>query len=341
MRFLRTALVGLIFVALAIMGTGCGNGNTEKMVVVYTSVDQEFAEPILKKFESSTGIKVMPVYDVEAAKTTGLVNRLISEKSKPQADVFWNSEFMQTLLLKEQGVLAAYQSPAAADLPQEYRDKDHQWIAFGGRVHVLIYNTNLVPADQVPKSIYDLTGNKYGGSKAAIAYPMFGTSATHAAAMYALLGPDKAKAYFTDLKAGKVQIVDGNSVVRDLVAQGQLAMGLTDSDDALGAIEKGSPVKVVIPDQDGIGALVTPNTVALISGAPHADTAKKLMDYLASKEVEEELMKIGFSQVSTRSLSTSISLFPQGQIQRMKVDFPSVYSQQENVKKDLTEIFVR
>jgi len=56
---------------------------TQKVVVIYTSVDQIFSEPILHDFEQKTGIKVKAVYDVEAAKTTGLVNRLLAEKNYP------------------------------------------------------------------------------------------------------------------------------------------------------------------------------------------------------------------------------------------------------------------
>ena len=68
------------------------NPNKAEQVVVYTSLDQIFSEPVLREFEKETGIKVRAVYDVEATKTTGLVNRLIAEKNNPQADVFWNSE---------------------------------------------------------------------------------------------------------------------------------------------------------------------------------------------------------------------------------------------------------
>lgn len=341
MKFWKTAALASMVIAL-LFAVGCGStAKQEKVVVVYTSVDQEHAEPILKKFSAATGIKVLPVFDVEAAKTTGLVNRLIAEKNKPQADVFWNSEFMQTMLLKEKGVLAPYQSPIAKDLPADYRDSENFWTAFGGRARVLIVNTSLVKPEQYPKSIFDLVKTEYPGKDSAIAYPMFGTTATHAAALYAALGPEKGKKYFTDLKANQVQIVDGNSVVRDLVAQGKLKMGLTDSDDACGAVKKGAPVKVIIPDQDGFGTLVVPNTVAMIAGAPHPDTAKVLIDYLLSKENEEELMKIGFNQVSTRNIGNSGSCLEQKEIQRMKVDFPSVYRQLAAVKQELAEVFVR
>ena len=84
-----------------------------------------------------------------------------------------------------------------------------------------------------------------------------------------------------------------------------------------------------------------PNTVAMIAGAPHADTAKILIDYLVSKEAEEELMRLGFSQVSTRQIANGGSCLEQTAIRRMKVDFPAVYRQLSSVKQELAEIFVK
>ena len=97
-NMLRRLAAPLLAIALAAGLPGCG---TAKSIVVYTAVDQVFSEPLLKKFSDETGIAVKQVYDVEAAKTTGLVNRLIAEKDKPQCDVFWSNEFIQTILLQE------------------------------------------------------------------------------------------------------------------------------------------------------------------------------------------------------------------------------------------------
>ena len=109
-------LVLLLFLLLPPSSVLLGQqkGGEEKTVVVYTSVDQVYSEPVFRDFEKETGIHVLPVYDVEATKTTGLVNRLIAEKARPQADVFWSGEFSQTIVLKNESVLAPYQSPSAA-----------------------------------------------------------------------------------------------------------------------------------------------------------------------------------------------------------------------------------
>ena len=84
------------------------------------------------------------------------------------------------------------------------------------------------------------------------------------------LGDERADDYFRKLKANDVKIVDGNSVVRDMVARGDVSVGLTDTDDVNVAIEAKQPVAMVLPDRDGIGVPVMPNMVSLVSGAPHA-----------------------------------------------------------------------
>ncbi|KQC03577.1 MAG: hypothetical protein APR53_01010 [Methanoculleus sp. SDB] len=332
---------GVAFVILALLA-GCVD-QEERSVVVYTSVDQVYAEPVLDAFEEETGIQVRAVYDVEAAKTTGLVNRLIAEKGNPLADVFWNGEFMQTILLKEEGVLASYDSPNAARIPEQYRDPEGCWTGVGGRARVLLVNTDRVLPGEYPSSVFDLVSDRYAASDVGIAYPMFGTSATHAAALYAVLGEEEGRAFFEALHDRGVRVVDGNSVVRDLVANGQLKVGLTDTDDACRAYEDGAPVALILPDQEegGIGTLVIPNTVALISGAPHPDEGKRLVDYLLSEETEQKFLAIGWIQVSVRDGGESLSCIGMEGVRGMNTSATAVHAELQQAKQDLTGIFIR
>jgi iron(III) transport system substrate-binding protein len=88
---MRSLVKLLLTISIIWMLAGCTKTD-QKEVVIYTSVDQIFSEPILSDFEKNTGIKIKAVYDVEASKTVGLVNRLLAEKGHPRCDVFWNSE---------------------------------------------------------------------------------------------------------------------------------------------------------------------------------------------------------------------------------------------------------
>ena len=94
--------------------------------------------------------------------------------------------------------------------------------------------------------------------------------------------------YLAALRANDVALCLGNATVRDMVAAGERAFGLTDTDDAHAAMLDGKPVDVVVPDAAG-GSVLIPNTVALIANCPHPHTGKKLIDYLLSPEVERRL----------------------------------------------------
>ena len=332
----------LIVLLLVTFASACSPSQSPDPVIVYTSVDQIYSEPILDQFEEDTGIEVRAVYDVEAAKTTGLVNRLIAEKDAPRADVWWNSEIIQTLVLKEQGVLAPYASPEAEALPDTYRDPDGFWAGVAGRARVLIINTNRVAEPDTINSVYDLINPNWDGDMIGIAYPLFGTAATHAASLYSYLGPQAARDYYQALVSHGVNVVDGNSVVRDLVANGTLAFGLTDTDDACGALLRGDPVAIIFPDQNDMGTLVIPGTVAQIAGAPHPEQAQVLIDYLLSTQVEQMLVEAGFSHIPIHpDVDVAETCISTQNIRVMKVDFSQVYGFMETLQAELREIFLR
>ena len=273
-------------VLLAVLLFSCNNKTNE--VVVYTSVDQVFSEPILKDFEKETGIKIRAVYDTEETKSTGVLNRLIAEKNNPQCDVFWSGDPVRTVVLKNKGITQAYQSPVANDINKVYKDPEHHWTGFSARARVLIYNKDLLADSLVPQSIFDLNKEYYKG-KFAIANPLFGTTTFHIAALFSTLGNEKAKQFLAGLKNNKVIIATSNGDVKKRVVQGELACGLTDTDDAHEAIKESANVGIVFLDQNGMGSLIMPNTVCLIKNAPNIENAKKLIDYLLSKETEAKL----------------------------------------------------
>jgi iron(III) transport system substrate-binding protein len=284
----------LLFLILA----ACQEDAAERFVVVYTSVDRNYSEPLFRQFEAETGIRVKPVFDLEAAKTTGLVNRLIAEGGKTQADVFWNGEVAQMERLEQRGLLATYQPDALPD--GVVIGAGGRWLEFGGRARVLIVNTDALANRQAPASILDLVSDEWPANEIVVAYPLFGTTATHAAALAAVWGTDRTLDYFARLKARGVRFVDGNSVVRDLVVSGQATVGLTDTDDACGAVAHGEPVRVVIPDQapGQLGALVVPNSVGLMAAARHRAEAERFVGYIIGEDASRQMAAAGWFHIS-------------------------------------------
>ena len=311
------AWTGLVLVGCAAVGlSGCERGSTaprstgpdSQEVVVYTALDRGFSEPILDDFTKQTGIAVRPVYDSESTKTVGLVNRIRAEAQRPRCDVFWNNEILNTLRLKSEGLLQPSQPAEAAHYPARYRDPDGCWHGFAARARVILVNTELVGPDEIPDSIRDLADSRWRG-QAGIAKPLFGTTASHVACLFAFLGEAEAKELLAALKQNDVRIVAGNKTCAEMVGNGQLAFGLTDTDDAIIELEAGRPVRIVFPDSgpDGMGTPLLPNTLAVVKNAPHPQAAEKLIDYLLSPAVEARLAQGRSAQIPLNSNTSAHS----------------------------------
>jgi iron(III) transport system substrate-binding protein len=302
------------------------------------STDRVFSEPVLREYERRSGVRVNAVYDTEETKSTGLANRLLAEKARPQADVFWSNEPVRTLVLKSRDVLASYRSPSADGIPSPLVDPDGYWTGFSARMRVLAYNTKMVKAEDAPRSIFDLAESKWKG-QVAMADPRFGSTSFHVAALYALAGDDKMDAFFKRLKTNDVRIVDGNSVVRDLVARGEVKVGLTDTDDVNVAIENGQPVSMVLPDRDGLGVPVMPNMVSLIANAPHPQDARQLIDYLLSADVERQLAQSEAVQIPLHAgVPGPKNIPPIDSFRPMTLDFAKAARRVEDVTTRLATI---
>src|SRR4029079_12605117 len=147
------------------------------------------------EFERQTGIKVAAVYDSEAVKTVGLANRLLAERAHPQCDVFWSNEELRTRQLTAHGVFR----------------ETNPWAPIGYRSRRIVINTNRLALSAAPKSLIDLT-NAFWRAKVALAYPLFGTTATHFLALRQRWGPEAWQTWCQALAANKPFLVDGNSV---------------------------------------------------------------------------------------------------------------------------------
>ncbi len=331
-------IIGLLVFGITVI---CNAKTNKKEVIIYTALDQVFSEPILQDFEKTSGIKVKAVFDIEATKTTGMVNRLIAEKNNPQCDVFWNNEVIKTIILKRKGVLQSYISSNSTDIPSGFKDPNGYWTGFAARARVIVYNTKLQKDWNIPTSIFDFTMPAIK-NRTAIANPLFGTTSTHVAALFSLLGDKKAKDFFLSLKENNIKIVDGNSIVKDMVGTGEILMGYTDTDDVNVGINSGLPIAQIFPDNKGIGTLLIPNTVSLIANCPNPENGKKLIDFLLDRKTEEKLAFSDSVQMPVRKdVKTPEDFVSIDQIKRMDVDFFIIADIMNYSIKFIQQIFIK
>ncbi|MBI1322142.1 extracellular solute-binding protein [bacterium] len=342
MKNTRRKFIGTVSsLAIAVSASRVAKAAFDSSLTAYVALDREFSEPVLNDFERESGVRVRSKFDVESTKTIGLTNLIRSEASRPRADIFWNNEIINTIRLKRAGLLASYRPEHAGDFPPEYRDPQGFWFGFAARARVLILDRRAFPNDRKPSSIRDLADPRWRG-KCGIAKPFFGTTATHAACLYAQWGSDRADRYFDGLVANQVQVLAGNKPVAEAVAAGHLAFGLTDTDDALVMAAQGHPVDIVYPDTtgEGFGTLFLPNTLAIVKNSPNPQAARRAIDWLYRPDTETRLSEgpSGQIPVSARARKSPKVESP-ATVKPMKVDFEAAADRFEDTMKRLASRF--
>jgi len=335
----RAALSAAILIAACNRGETGGKSDAPP-VTVYCSVDEPFAREVLDVYASRTSVKVSAIFDSEAGKTTGLVNRIRSEAraGRPRADVFWSSELFNTILLGREGLLEPYDSPAAQDIPRRYRDSEHRWTALAVRGRVVTFEPARVTAEDAPRRWEDLARPEFA-RQTVLANPLFGTTRGHLAAMFALWGRDRARAWLTNLRDGGVQLADGNSAAVRAVLAGRAALACTDTDDVWLAQRGGASLDLRYLDMGDGGTLLIPCSVAMIQGPGSPQAARELIDFLVSVEVERMLAQSDSRNVPVReALRVELGMdWPP----ETKVDFAAVADAMEEAVAAAREILLR
>jgi iron(III) transport system substrate-binding protein len=341
-----------LLVLVVLLAAGCGE--RKPRVVLYCAQDQGFAQQSLAEFTHRTGLDLATTFDTEADKSVSLYLALLKEKDRPRCDVFWNNEVLMSILLQRQGLLEPCDSPSGQAYPAWARAADHTWHAFAARARVLLVNTRLVKEEERPKSLLELTDPVWKG-RVVMARPQFGTSATQAACLFEVLGPDRARQFYRGLNTNGVQVAPGNKQVAEWVGQGRTplgapaAVGITDTDDALGEIEAGRSVALIFPDRDRprgdrLGTLFIPNSLGIIKGCPNRDGARRLVDYLLSPEVEGRLAESASHQIPlnpTVKARLPEALQTAATVKAMDVDFSKAADLWEEVQTFLRNEFAR
>ncbi len=295
----------LFFWVLLVLLVGCGSKRDS--LTIYTSQDQVYAEPILRDFEKQSGIKIRAIYDSEAVKTVGLVNRLIFEKNNPQCDLFWNNEELRTRQLATKGVL----------------NTNMRIEAFGTRTRQWVWNTNQISMASIPKDLFTLT-NAHWRSKVAIALPLFGSTSTHFQILRQKWGKERWKQWCRGLIANDVITVDGNSVVVQLVGRGEVTLGITDSDDIRAGLKNQLPIAGKSIVEDGF---IIRNSIGYIAGSPFQNLSKRLAEYLQSNSVKDSLIEAG-----------ALDSFSSGSSQ--KIDWQRIVAENEIAVNELKSVFL-
>ena len=245
----------------------------EGTLVLYSTMTQEDANPLLAAFEKKHGLKVK----MWRAVNQKLVQRALAEARAGQlaADAFEGSG-PGLEILHQEGLLEQFYSPAFADIPREAFPRHGYYAPDNLLFTVMGYNTKLVKPADVPSSYQDLLAPKWRGK-----IGIESSNVAWFAAVAKAMGEDKGLGYFRSLAASGPQVRSGHTLLTELVAAGEIPIALTVYNQAVDKLkERGAPIdwKALQP------AFGRADGIAVAKSAQHPHAALLFADFVLSPE---------------------------------------------------------
>lgn len=241
-------------------------------------------DPVLEAFFEEYGVEA----NYTRTSTEGFAAALLTEhQAGRQLASVLQAPVPLLEILKDFGLLEAYDSPAAEGYPEWSRDEDGMIQSFGIEYVALIYNTEVVAEEDVPQSYMDLTDPKWNG-KIVMANP-----GTHATTIQWLVGLKDHDVFGSDdlwwefvrgLAANNPMFVSSFGPTPGPISSGEVHIGIS------------MPKYIVTLDPAPLDwarvsepMLGTPRGIALAKGAPAPNAGKLFIDYWLGAEASSIL----------------------------------------------------
>jgi iron(III) transport system substrate-binding protein len=298
-------------------------GDLSGDLVVYTSRSEALIKPAVEAFEQANlGIDVVLLTGSDGE----LSARLLEERINPQADIYINTDNLSISSLGAQGLFEPSDSVEIEAVPAKYRADDSSWVGLTLRARVIMYNTNLVAAEEAPKSVFELTDPKWKGQVGS-ANSTNGSIQGHVAAIVDLQGEEKAAEFVKGLVDNDTQFFGGHTDVRKAVGAGELKLGFVNHYYYQLSKAEGAPVGVVYPDQgDGqMGVVVNSTNAGIIKGARHKENAEAFIDFLLSAAGQKVFAETNYEYPIIAGVQLAEGVEPLDNVRLADVTFKNIY----------------
>ncbi len=264
-------------------GTNTQETNTQeaktegsKKVVIYTGSGPEITEPIYALWKEK-----YPDIAIEEVKggTGELLARIQAEKGNAGGDVLWGGDTF--LYMSSPDLFMPYESKEDASMIST--DPDHKWHAYVIMPQTILVNTKLLTDEsQYPKTLQELTDEKWAKDKIALADPAkSGTGVSIVKGMASLYDWEYVKGVLKNS-----EVYPSSDAMFAAVKDATNPVGFINEDLGFKWEQSGEPVKNIYPT-DGVTYNV--EACGIIEGAKNADNAKLFIDFISSKETHEVL----------------------------------------------------
>jgi iron(III) transport system substrate-binding protein len=254
----------------------------EGKVVIYGTIVPQVMTLIEKGFEGKHGVKI----EYWRADATKVIDRVLTEwrAGKPGFDIVIGARGA-LLLGKEENIFAKFVPTNTANFPGKFKDADGKLTAWRVTPVGVLYNTELVKAADVPKSLDALLDAKWHGK---ISMP---DPSRHASTAQYLWNQNQTKGekwleFVKGLAKQKPLLLESYSTVPSAIVRGESLLGITYVQYAghtKGPIDF-APIDKIFAD---------PSDAAVSAKATNPNAAKAFIEYLCSSEGQKKVAETG------------------------------------------------
>jgi iron(III) transport system substrate-binding protein len=280
----RSAPVIALVLAAAALGSttaveAAGDGGT---VVVYSGRTEDLVAPILDRFSEETGIDV----EVRYGNTADLALLIEEEGDRSPADVFLSQSPGAVGYLDQREFLGELPQAVLDLVPPEFHAGDGSWVGISGRQRVLAFDPEIVPEEELPASVLDLTGEEWSG-RVGIA-PSNASFQDFVSAMRIELGDEAAADWLDGIAANDPMTFANNGAIVAAIGRGEIDVGLVNHYYVYQALAEDPdfPGRNHNFAPDDIGSLVIVTAVAPLASAEHPEAAEQLVEFLLGEEAQ-------------------------------------------------------
>lgn len=310
-------LAALLLLPLA---AACTQEAPRTAITVYSGRGQALVDPLLKRFAEESGISV----DVRYGDSADLALQIDTEGARTAADVFISQSPGTVGFLAAKGLLAPLDAALLGKVEPAFRSSRNLWVGLSGRERVLVYNQNLVKPEDLPASVFDLTGPKYAG-KVGLA-PTNASFEDFVTAMREFVGDDRTREWLTGMERAGSTIYPNNNAIVAAVGRGEIPMGLVNHYYNFRALaeDPGLPSRNHSFADGDLGRMLLVSTATVLESSQKKDTAMRLVEFLLSQEAQEYFTQEDFEYPLARGIPPRSELPPLDVAGAPKIDLESL-----------------
>ena len=261
-------------------------GSTGRSVTVYSGRSENLIGPLLEAFACETGVAV----ETRWGSSTDLALLLAEEGDRTSADVYMSRSPGPVGFLESRGLLGTIDAGVLDLSAEQNRSKSGTWVGFSGRKRVLVHNLDAVAPGDLPRSVFDLTDERY---RDRVAIPATNGSFLDWFTVFRdQHGTDVATEWLDDMVSNGARYYPNNRSIVEAAGRGEIDMGLVNhyyqyqEAAAAGADHRAANHDF---DDDDIGSLLIITAATITAASENPEEANELIAYLLSEPVQHYL----------------------------------------------------